>query len=135
MELSEVVNTQYAFPVGVVLICAVLVFAFGFKSAEQPAFAQLTYTGDDRKPAGKKRKIKDKVVFALLVNDIYFSNADLVYLYCQIIVQNKQTGFHMVSRGSTLLASHGTALIYFGKYLQGFYMIFVESDLHCQPTK
>jgi len=62
MELSEVVNTQYAFPVGVVLICAVLVFAFGFKSAEQPAFAQLTYTGDDRKPAGKKRKIKDKKV-------------------------------------------------------------------------
>lgn len=66
MELSEVVNTQYAFPVGVVLICAVLVFAFGFKSAEQPAFAQLTYTGDDRKPAGKKRKTKDKVVFSLL---------------------------------------------------------------------
>lgn len=62
MELSEVVNTQYAFPVGVVLICAVLVFAFGFKSAEQPAFAQLTYTGDDRKPAGKKRKIKDKKI-------------------------------------------------------------------------
>lgn len=60
MELSEVVNTQYAFPVGIVLICAVLVFVFGFKSAEQPAFAQLTYTGDDRKPAGKKRKIKEK---------------------------------------------------------------------------
>lgn len=60
MELLEVVNTQYAFPVGVVLICAVLVFVFGFKSAEQPAFAQLTYTGDDRKPAGKKRKVKDK---------------------------------------------------------------------------
>ncbi|KAJ9580274.1 hypothetical protein L9F63_004087 [Diploptera punctata] len=60
MELSEVVNKDYAFPIGVVLICAVLVFAFGFKSAEQPAFAQLTYTGDDRKPAGKKRKIKDK---------------------------------------------------------------------------
>jgi len=86
MELSEVVNTQYAFPVGVVLICAVLVFAFGFKSAEQPAFAQLTYTGDDRKPAGKKRKIKDKVVFALLVNDTYFSNMYLVHLYCQMIV-------------------------------------------------
>lgn len=71
MELSEVVNTQYAFPVGVVLICAVLVFAFGFKSPEQPAFAQLTYTGDDRKPAGKKRKLKDKVVFALLLNGTY----------------------------------------------------------------
>jgi len=39
----------------------------------------------------------------------------------------------MVSWGSALLASHGTALIYFGKCLQGFYMIFVEYDLHCQP--
>nr|CAD7598619.1 unnamed protein product [Timema genevievae] len=60
MELSEVVNTQYAFPVGFVLICAVLVFAFGFKSAQQPEFAQLTHSSDDRKPAGKKRKVKDK---------------------------------------------------------------------------
>jgi hypothetical protein len=72
MDLSEFVNIQYAIPVGVVLICAVLVFVFGFKSAEQPAFAHLTYTGDDRKPAGKKRKVKDKVVFALLMNRTYY---------------------------------------------------------------
>ncbi|XP_063238876.1 uncharacterized protein DDB_G0283697-like [Bacillus rossius redtenbacheri] len=61
MELYEVVNTQYAFPVGVVLICAVLVFTFGFKSVEQPVFPHLSHTADDRKQtAGKKRKVKDK---------------------------------------------------------------------------
>lgn len=64
MEFLNSVNTQYsviATSVGVVVICAILVFVFGFKSAEEPAFDQLTYTGDDRKPAGKKRKLKEKV--------------------------------------------------------------------------
>jgi hypothetical protein len=41
----------------------------------------------------------------------------------------------MVSWGSALLANHGTALIYFGKYLQGFYMIFVEFNRHYQLDK
>jgi hypothetical protein len=35
------------------------VFTFGFKSAEQPPFDKLT--NDDRKQAGKKKKIKEKV--------------------------------------------------------------------------
>ncbi|XP_046737434.1 triadin-like [Diprion similis] len=55
-------HSQYAIPIGIVLACAILVFVFGFKNAEQPPFAQLTSGSDvDRKPAGKKRnKIKEK---------------------------------------------------------------------------
>lgn len=61
MELAEVMNTHYALPVGIVLICAVLVFAFGFKSVEEPPFSQLSnITADDRKASGKKRKSKEK---------------------------------------------------------------------------
>lgn len=64
MEISEVVNTQFVFPglvVGLVLICAALVFVFGFKSVEDFPFDKLATVTDDRKPAGKKRKVKDKV--------------------------------------------------------------------------
>lgn len=64
MELSPVFNTPFVFPglvVGMVLICAVLVFVFGFKSVEDFPFDKLTTVADDRKPAGKKRKLKDKV--------------------------------------------------------------------------
>lgn len=53
-------HSQYAIPIGIVLICAILVFAFGFKKAEQPPFAQLSDV--DRKLSNKKRgKTKDKV--------------------------------------------------------------------------
>lgn len=64
MEISPVFNTPIVFPgivVGLVLICAVLVFVFGFKSVEDFPFDKLTTVADDRKPAGKKRKLKDKV--------------------------------------------------------------------------
>lgn len=64
MELSEVVGTQLAFHglvVGFVVILAVLVFVFGFKTAEEPPFDKLSNSSEDRKPAGKKRnKVKDK---------------------------------------------------------------------------
>uniref|UniRef100_V9ICK8 Uncharacterized protein n=1 Tax=Apis cerana TaxID=7461 RepID=V9ICK8_APICE len=55
-------HSQYALPVGIVLICAILVFVFGFKKAEQPPFAQLSVGSDvDRKFTNKKRiKIKEK---------------------------------------------------------------------------
>lgn len=65
MELaSQLANNQLInlyIPVALVLVCAILVFAFGFKSAEQPAFDKLSGIGDDRKQAGKKRKSKEKV--------------------------------------------------------------------------
>lgn len=56
-------HSQYALPVGVVLLFAILVFVFGFKKAEQPPFAHLSVSSDvDRKFANKKRsKIKEKV--------------------------------------------------------------------------
>lgn len=62
--LGQVSNTQILFPVAavaVVLICAALVFVFGFHSAEQPQFDKLPLVVDDRKSANKKRKTKDKV--------------------------------------------------------------------------
>ncbi|XP_076679909.1 uncharacterized protein LOC143375059 [Andrena cerasifolii] len=63
MDISLLLeHSQYALPVGIVLVCAILVFAFGFKKAEQPPFAQLSAGSDvDRKFASKKRsKIKEK---------------------------------------------------------------------------
>ncbi|XP_076233641.1 uncharacterized protein LOC143178725 [Calliopsis andreniformis] len=63
MDISLLLeHSQYALPVGIVLVCAILVFVFGFKKAEQPPFAQLSTGSDvDRKFASKKRsKIKEK---------------------------------------------------------------------------
>lgn len=62
MELTELGNNQIAFfvPVVLVVLGAICVYVFGFKTAHQPAFDKLSVT-DDRKPAGKKRKTKEKV--------------------------------------------------------------------------
>lgn len=65
MELLRAMsNTQFLFPaaaVAVVLVCAALVFIFGFHSAEQPQFDKLPLVVDDRKSSKAKRKTKDKV--------------------------------------------------------------------------
>lgn len=70
MELmAELVNNQLTLyiPVALVLVAAILVFAFGFKSAEQPPFDKLAaVANDDRKSFAKKRKIKDKVSLILI---------------------------------------------------------------------
>lgn len=69
MVVPDIVGAQILFhggAVGFVIILAVLVFVFGFKTAEEPPFDKLTNIGDDRKPAGKKRKVKDKVKRLLL---------------------------------------------------------------------
>ncbi|XP_068618442.1 glutamic acid-rich protein-like [Battus philenor] len=61
--LSQVSNVQFLYPaaaVAVVLVCAALVFIFGFHSAEQPQFDKLPLVLDDRKSSNKKRKIKEK---------------------------------------------------------------------------
>ena len=57
------VNPHFAFPVVGVVICAVLVFAFGFKSPVQPP-------SFDFGPEAEKRakKTKQKKVCAVLVN-------------------------------------------------------------------
>lgn len=62
--LSQVSNAQFMFTaaaVAVVLVCAALVFVFGFRSAEQPQFDKLPLVLDDRKSSNKKNKKKDKV--------------------------------------------------------------------------
>lgn len=65
MELmNQVSQTQFLFPVAavaVVLVCATLVFIFGFRTAEQPQFDKLPLVVDDRKSSNKKRKTKEKV--------------------------------------------------------------------------
>ncbi|XP_013140172.1 PREDICTED: neurofilament heavy polypeptide-like [Papilio polytes] len=61
--LSQVSNVQFLYPaaaVAVVLVCAALVFIFGFHSAEQPQFDKLPLVLDDKKSSNKKRKIKEK---------------------------------------------------------------------------
>lgn len=66
--ITEFTNNPIAIyiPVALALLGVVLVFTFGFKPPEQPPFDKLTI--DDRKPAGKKRKIKEKVSELSLVN-------------------------------------------------------------------
>lgn len=62
--LSQVSSAQFLFPaaaVAVVLLCAALVFVFGFHSAEQPQFDKLPLVIDDRKSSSKKKKPKEKV--------------------------------------------------------------------------
>lgn len=55
---------QYAFHaivVGLVIVSALLVFVFGFKTSVEPPFDKITSPHDDRKTNGKKRKGKEKV--------------------------------------------------------------------------
>lgn len=62
--LRQVSSPQLLYPaaaVAVVLLSALLVFVFGFRSAEQPQFDKLPLVLDDKKSAAKKKKPKDKV--------------------------------------------------------------------------
>lgn len=62
--LRQVSSTQFFFPataVAVVLVCAALVFMFGFHTAEPPQFDKLPLIIDERKSSQKKKKIKEKV--------------------------------------------------------------------------
>lgn len=68
--LSGVLKAQFLFPASVaaaVLVCAILVFVFGFKSAEVPKFEKLS---DDKKQGVKKRKTKDKVRVCITLSNI-----------------------------------------------------------------
>jgi len=63
MELSEVVNPHFAFPVVGVVLCAFLVFAFGFKSSVQPpSFDNFEEEKKPRKPKTKKKAHIPEVV-------------------------------------------------------------------------
>ena len=63
MELADVVNAHFAFPVVGVVLCAVLVFAFGFKSpGEPPSFDGLEeYEKKSKKSRQRKQSHSEKV--------------------------------------------------------------------------
>ncbi|KAJ0178409.1 hypothetical protein K1T71_006232 [Dendrolimus kikuchii] len=61
--LNQISNAQLMFTVAavaVVLVCAALVFVFGFHSAEQPQFDKLPLVVDDKKSSKKKPKKDSK---------------------------------------------------------------------------
>lgn len=80
--LGTVSSTQFLFPaaaVAVVLVCAALVFIFGFHSAEQPQFDKLPLVVDDRKSSNKKRKPKDKVSANFMLRPLLTMCAHFIY--------------------------------------------------------
>lgn len=56
MEFTEVVSPSVAVPVLCVLVCAFLVFAFGFKSPAQPPSFDV-FDEDGKKKRAKKTKV------------------------------------------------------------------------------
>lgn len=78
--LNSLVSVPYIFHgliVSIVLLGAVLVFVFGFRSTEEPSFNK---GKTDSKSVAKKKKAKDKVRILCLIYSNYFSNK-LLYLY------------------------------------------------------
>lgn len=67
MELTEVVSPSVAVPVLCVLVCAFLVFAFGFKSPAQPPSFDV-FDEDVKKKRAKKTKVFIKV---LILSQLY----------------------------------------------------------------
>ena len=59
-HIAEVINPQFAFPVFGVVLCAVLVFAFGFKSVQPPNFRSFEDEGKKPKKPQKKTKVSMK---------------------------------------------------------------------------
>lgn len=74
--VTELINSnlEYLLPVVGVGVLIILVYAFGFKRAEQPPFDKLSSGSDDKKAVGKKKKIKEKV--------------SLTYFFCFIATTN-----------------------------------------------
>ena len=64
MELAEVVSPHFAVPVVGVVLCAVLVFAFGFKSSVQPP--SFDFEKDEKHRLRQKAHRKPKVLTILL---------------------------------------------------------------------
>ena len=64
MEVDKLLHhTQYALPVGFVLILAALVFVFGFKSVAEPKFSDRS---SEEKKAKKQAKPKENKVMWIL---------------------------------------------------------------------
>ena len=68
MELTEVVTPSVAIPVLGVLVCAFLVFAFGFKSPGQPP----SFEAFDEESKKKRNKRSKVFLFAIITHLHYF---------------------------------------------------------------
>lgn len=68
MELAEVVNPNFAVPVVGVVLCAVLVFAFGFKSPVQPPSFNFDEHEDRKSRKQKKNKVRCLGIFFSFVH-------------------------------------------------------------------
>lgn len=86
--LRSLIGTSYVFPglaVSVVFLGAVLLFVFGFKSAEEPSFTNL-------KSANKKKKSKDKVsFFSCIIRSDHLSKLITAYddhYHCNVFQHN-----------------------------------------------
>ena len=75
MELTEVVSPHVAVPVVGVLLCAFLVFAFGFKTPGQPP--SFNFEEDNKRKRSKKSKVA--LVTSNLV--LIFFMSPILYLF------------------------------------------------------
>ena len=66
MEITEVVTPSVAIPVLGVLVCAFLVFAFGFKSPGQPPSFD-AFDEENKKKKTKRSKVSITSMFRLLI--------------------------------------------------------------------
>ena len=78
MELAEVVNPHFAVPVFGVVLCAVLVFAFGFKSSVQPPSFDFD---EEKRLKRKKSKVNIEAITCLFR---YMT----VVKFCCVVVSN-----------------------------------------------
>ena len=62
MEVNEVLGLQFVIPVAAVVVCALLVFVFGFKRVPEPKFEY--DSSDDRKKKGKTKKVWSFLTFS-----------------------------------------------------------------------
>lgn len=73
MELTEVVSPHVAVPVIGVLLCAFLVFAFGFKTPGQPP--SFNFEEDNKRKRSKKSKVT-----------LLTSNLVLIFLMSRLVI-------------------------------------------------
>ena len=84
MEITEVVTPSVAIPVLGVLVCAFLVFAFGFKSPGQPPSFE-AFDEDSK----RKRNKRSKVSSSVLINNFHFALVFKHQVFCAVLTLYK----------------------------------------------
>jgi hypothetical protein len=96
MELTEVVSPHVAVPVVGVLLCAFLVFAFGFKTPGQPP--SFNFEEDSKRKRSKKSKVIFRYhMFVCYAIDAYRSLLRVLSVLHLLKVQNRMKGYSLVS--------------------------------------